>query len=128
MIPGGLTKKLQVLDISVNKYFKSLLRKKWEEWMIQRYHEFIKSGHIKRASYQTVCEWISFAWSKVPVSAIKSGFKKTRVNFYSDELYNEGDEESDIDGGNNSDDEKVQEKLLNIFTQCQLTDSEYESD
>ena len=30
MIPGGVTKKLQILDISVNKSFKSRLQSKWE--------------------------------------------------------------------------------------------------
>ena len=33
VIPGGLTKKLQPLDIAVNKTFKDQLRAKWENWM-----------------------------------------------------------------------------------------------
>ena len=33
VIPGGLTKKLQPLDIAVNKPFKDQLRAKWENWM-----------------------------------------------------------------------------------------------
>ncbi len=33
IIPGGLTKKLQPLDLSVNHIFKSNVRKCWEEWM-----------------------------------------------------------------------------------------------
>ena len=33
VIPGGLTKLLQPLDISVNETFKAELRKLWESWM-----------------------------------------------------------------------------------------------
>ena len=39
MIPGKLTKKRQVLDISVNRSFKSYLRKYLESWMITGYKE-----------------------------------------------------------------------------------------
>ncbi|GFV32053.1 pogo transposable element with KRAB [Trichonephila clavipes] len=33
IIPGGLTKKLQPLDVSINRSFKSKVRKLWEQWM-----------------------------------------------------------------------------------------------
>ncbi|GFU89545.1 HTH CENPB-type domain-containing protein [Trichonephila clavipes] len=33
IIPGGLTKKLQPLDVSINRPFKSKVRKLWEQWM-----------------------------------------------------------------------------------------------
>jgi hypothetical protein len=34
IIPGRLTKKIQPLDLSVNKSFKSKLRSTWERWMM----------------------------------------------------------------------------------------------
>jgi hypothetical protein len=34
VIPGGLTKYLQPLDISVNKAFKTKMREYWDKWMI----------------------------------------------------------------------------------------------
>ena len=33
VIPGSRTKKLQPLDISVNRSFKNHIRKEWEKWM-----------------------------------------------------------------------------------------------
>lgn len=111
MIPGGLTKNLQVLDISVNKSFKSHLRNKWEQWMINGYEEYTKSGNLKRASYQEVAKWISEAWEEVPVETIKNGFKKTTIKFYGDENNNDNETDyeeidDDDDDGNNSDVEK----------------------
>ena len=46
VIPGGLTKKLQPLDIPVNKSFKSKIRYQWEQWMMNVYHSFTKIGFI----------------------------------------------------------------------------------
>jgi hypothetical protein len=42
IIPGGLTKVLQPLDISVNRSFKPNLRKRWMDWMINEIHSFTK--------------------------------------------------------------------------------------
>ena len=50
IIPGGLTKLLQPLDISVNKSFKSKVRKLWENWIVSGYHENTKTGRMKKAS------------------------------------------------------------------------------
>lgn len=82
MIPGGLTKKLQPLDLCVNKLFKNTLRTQWENWMINGYKEYTKSGNLKRASYEEICKWIGKAWEEVPVTVIKNGFRKTSIDFY----------------------------------------------
>lgn len=39
-IPGGLAKVLQLLDLIVNKAFKSEIRKLWEDWMRSRMYSF----------------------------------------------------------------------------------------
>ena len=44
VIPGGLTKELQPLDIGVNRPFKVRLRAAWERWMTEGDHGFTKSG------------------------------------------------------------------------------------
>uniref|UniRef100_A0A6B2G1G7 Pogo transposable element with KRAB domain (Trinotate prediction) n=1 Tax=Myxobolus squamalis TaxID=59785 RepID=A0A6B2G1G7_MYXSQ len=92
MIPGGLTKKLQVLDISVNKSFKSHLRKRWEKRMVDGLKEFPKLGNIKRASSEEIWDWISKSQGYLPKSIINNGFKKISTDFYSRSFDDEGDE------------------------------------
>lgn len=125
MIPSGLTKKLQVLDISVNKSFKRHLRKSWETWMVNGYHQFTKSGHIKKASNDTILQWISDAWDKVPTSAIINGFKATGIDFYAENIDNADEIEVEDDSSDEeNEDNEAYEKLLDIFADTHLSDVE----
>ena len=76
IIPGGLTCKLQPLDLTVNRVFKDRMRYIWEKWMTEGDHTFTKSGRMRRASYQEVCAWVGQAWKEVPTSVIQSGFRR----------------------------------------------------
>jgi hypothetical protein len=58
IIPGGLTKKIQPLDLSVNKSFKSKQRSTWERWMMTGVKDYTESGKIKRVSYEEIIRWI----------------------------------------------------------------------
>uniref|UniRef100_A0A1A8C2A2 DDE-1 domain-containing protein n=1 Tax=Nothobranchius kadleci TaxID=1051664 RepID=A0A1A8C2A2_NOTKA len=69
VIPGGLTKELQPLDIGVNRAFKVRLRTAWERWMTDGKHTFTKTGRQRRASYAAICEWIVNAWTNTAVRA-----------------------------------------------------------
>ena len=79
VIPGGLTKLLQPLDISVNKTFKAELRKLWESWMCHGEKSFTNTGRMRRASYQTVVQWVKDAWNTIPDRIIISGFIKAEI-------------------------------------------------
>ena len=79
IIPGGLSKILQPLDISVNRSFKAKLRKFWEEWMISGNHTFTKTGRQRRVEYVTIIEWILEAWNTIPTSTIINGFIKAGI-------------------------------------------------
>lgn len=79
IIPGGMTKILQPLDISVNRSFKSYIRDLWEQWMINGDHSFTKTDRMRRASYLEVVNWVDRAWKSVPSNIIISGFKKAKL-------------------------------------------------
>uniref|UniRef100_A0A8C3UCV9 Pogo transposable element with KRAB domain n=1 Tax=Catharus ustulatus TaxID=91951 RepID=A0A8C3UCV9_CATUS len=79
VIPGGLTKELQPLDIGIIRSFKSKVRSLWEEWMLEGEHSYTNTGRLRRASYATVCQWILDAWGKVTTRTISRGFAKADV-------------------------------------------------
>ena len=79
IVPGGLTKLLQPLDISVNKPFKEYLRGIWERWMVDGDHSFTKTGRQRRASYADVCKWVLESWTRISVATIMNGFRKSEM-------------------------------------------------
>lgn len=79
VIPGGLTKELQPLDIGVNRPFKVRLRAAWERWMTGGDHSFTKSGRQRRASYATICQWIVDAWANMSAGTVVRAFAKAGI-------------------------------------------------
>ncbi|KAJ1178648.1 hypothetical protein NDU88_003891 [Pleurodeles waltl] len=59
IIPGGLTKGLQPLDIGVNRAF--------------------KTGRQRRANFATICEWIVDAWAKISALTVVRAFAKAGI-------------------------------------------------
>ena len=95
IIPGGLTKELQSLNISINRSFKVKLRAAWEKWMTDGKHTFTKTGRQRRASYATICQWIVDAWAKISVSSIVRSFRKAGI--ISEQHSENDDTDSDCD-------------------------------
>lgn len=91
VIPGGLTKKLQPLDISVNRSFKNHIRAEWEKWMSEGIHTFTETGKMRRATHAEVCDWVVRAWRAVKTTSITNGFRKAGITVCA-----EDSDESDI--------------------------------
>jgi hypothetical protein len=78
VILGGLMKKLQTLDITVNKPFKDQLRAKWENWMMGGIQEYNKTGRMKRPSYKDIVAWNVESWAAVNENCVRNGFIKAQ--------------------------------------------------
>ena len=108
IIPSGLTKELQPLDIGVNRAFKAKLRAAWEQWI----------GRQRRATYATICQWIVDAWAQISVSTVVRAFRKAGI-----ELPGNGkDTDSDNDGRDQGMLDEVIAQLFNSDTE----DEEFE--
>ena len=94
VIPGGLTKKLQPLDISDSRSLKNHIREEWEKWMSEGIHTFTMTGKMRRATHEEVCNWVK-------VTAITNGLKKAGIT---NVLGGSEDGESDA----SSDDEQME--------------------
>ncbi|GFU93982.1 uncharacterized protein TNCV_4503851 [Trichonephila clavipes] len=86
IIPGGLTKKLQPLDVGINRSFKSKVRKLWEQWMSDGEKNYTKTGKLKRASYENVSRWVLKAWNDVAETTVKNAFRKCECESDVEEL------------------------------------------
>ena len=97
VIPGGLTKRLQPLDISVNKFFKMKLKRKWQNWIIEQYEVYKENKRFKRASYAEVVKWIKQSWDEITVDCIKNGFKTAMIHSYENCQNDDSDTEIEVD-------------------------------
>jgi len=62
IIPGGITRLIQPLDVSVNKPIKDALRAKWNNWLSDGSHTFTPRGRIRQPTLVDVAEWVLATW------------------------------------------------------------------
>uniref|UniRef100_K7FHE8 HTH CENPB-type domain-containing protein n=1 Tax=Pelodiscus sinensis TaxID=13735 RepID=K7FHE8_PELSI len=75
IIPGGLTSKLQPLDVAVNHPFKCFIREEWDNWMRNGEYIFTAAGQQRRATYLEVLA----TWDRVKLATIRNGFCKCEI-------------------------------------------------
>lgn len=80
IIPGGMTKMLQPLDVSVNKPFKKHLQDFWADYMVKEVHDYTASGRLKKPSLLTIVNWVERAWNLIPQPLIEKAFKKCCIS------------------------------------------------
>lgn len=76
IIPGGMTKILQPLDVTVNKPMKDALRRKWNDWFMDGTHSYTKGGHMRNPTLSEVVQWVSDVWSDLDPEIIKKRISK----------------------------------------------------
>ena len=80
VIPGGLTGMLQPLDVSLNRPFKTHMRKQWTLWMADGMAERTAKGNFKRPPLPIVASWAKNAWDMISKEMIKKSFLKCCIS------------------------------------------------
>lgn len=78
IIPGDLTKKLQPLDIGINRSFKSKVKNIWKKWMTDENHSFTKGAKCAELHMQKCADGLkrhgTMSWKKL----LKNLYKRQR--------------------------------------------------
>jgi hypothetical protein len=73
-ISAGCTYLCQSVDVGINKTFKSGMRDKWEDWMIEG--EGIKDGAAKELSRKLLAEWVLDVYTNFPAQTLRNAWMK----------------------------------------------------
>jgi hypothetical protein len=71
IIPGGMTRMLQPLDVIINQPLKAHIRRSYSEWA-QKTHKVTPTGRLKRATLTEMCWWILEDWQSVSQDMIEA--------------------------------------------------------
>uniref|UniRef100_H3A0T2 HTH CENPB-type domain-containing protein n=1 Tax=Latimeria chalumnae TaxID=7897 RepID=H3A0T2_LATCH len=80
VIPGGLTSVVQPLDVCLNKSFKGHVRAKWNKWMVDGEKTFTKSGNMRAAPLDVLCDLVIKSWDAINAETVIKSFKKCGIS------------------------------------------------
>ena len=141
IIPSGMTKMLQPLDVCVNKLVKDALRLLWNMWLLEGDHMLTTDGRMRILTLLDVVEWIAKVWHELDPTIIRKGFMKCSIanamdGSQADALWNDGDADvpdADESDGDIDDDDLFYidkdvhganfEELLRIFNESDRIDT-----
>lgn len=127
--PGGTTKYLQPLDMSVNRAFNAALRVEWETWMTNCEEPCTQTDPVRKATLSQVCQWILTAWRTVKVSTINNGFRMAGLQ--SDEESSTSSSENlppDHSDSESEDDREMVDVWAKEFMRPDIGDNDEEED
>lgn len=78
--PGGMTLRLQLLDVCLNKPFKDHIKRVYTEWMRFGEPEVTPARQLKRASPAALCSWIPLAKPCIYEELVQCVFKKCSIS------------------------------------------------
>lgn len=77
VVPGGLTRYLQPLDVGINKPFKDKMKEGWEQWMADTTKaSYTKSGHRRRMTYSEVATLVRNSFYSISTDTIVNSFRR----------------------------------------------------
>uniref|UniRef100_K7G368 DDE-1 domain-containing protein n=1 Tax=Pelodiscus sinensis TaxID=13735 RepID=K7G368_PELSI len=76
IIPGGMTKMLQPLDVIVNMPMKDALCRKWNTWVLEGEHTFTADGRMRTLTLQDIAD----VWLQLDPTIIRKGFLKCSIS------------------------------------------------
>ena len=76
----GCTYLCQPVDIGINKFIKSRMHEKWENWMVVG--DGIVNGVAKELTRQLVAEWVVDVYKNLPAQTVQNAWMKSGFEWF----------------------------------------------
>ena len=82
IVPSGMTKYLQPLDVCIMKPFKDYVKRQYNEWLLRDPdpNDFTARGNRRSPPREILIEWVHNAWEQVSPNLIRKSFLVTGIS------------------------------------------------